>query len=181
MKDLHPIVQRFILHWGEMGTRWGLNRTVAQIHALLYLSPKPLNAEEISEIVGVSRSNVSTSLKELQSWGVVRVVHIPGDRRDHFETISDVWEMFKIILSERKRRELDPTLALLRESVAELEQSKLDAEVKERVLEIADFFESIDQAYAKLHRMPTGAIRRLVKLGDRVLRALGVISAGREE
>ncbi len=174
MKDLHPIVQRFILHWGEMGTRWGLNRTVAQIHALLYLSPKPLNAEEISEILGVSRSNVSTSLKELQSWGVVRVVHIPGDRRDYYETISDVWEMFKIILSERKRRELDPTLALLRSSVTEIEESPIDKRVKERVLEIADFFESIDAAYEKLHKMPTSAIRRLVKLGDKVLRALGL-------
>lgn len=175
MKDLHPILQRFILHWGEMGTRWGLNRTVAQIHALLYLSPKPLNAEEISAVLGVSRSNVSTSLKELQTWGIVRVVHIPGDRRDYYETISDVWEMFKIILSERKRRELDPTLALLRSSVEELEKSSLDESVKGRVLEIADFFESIDGAYQKLHKMPTGAIRRLVKLGDRVLRALGVI------
>ncbi len=174
MKNLHPIVQRFILHWGEMGTRWGLSRTVAQIHALLYLSPKPLNAEEISEVLDVSRSNVSMSLKELQSWGVVRVVHIPGDRRDYYETISDVWEMFKIILSERKRRELDPTLALLRSSVAEIEESSLDKRVKERVLEIADFFESIDRAYEKLHKMPTGAIKRLVKLGDRVMRALGL-------
>ncbi len=174
MKNLHPIVQRFILHWGEMGTRWGLNRTVAQTHALLYLSPKPLNAEEISEILGVSRSNVSTSLKELQAWGVVRVVHLPGDRRDYYETIPDVWEMFKIILSERKRRELDPTLALLRSSVAEIEESPIDKRVKERVLEIADFFESIDGAYEKLHKMPTGAIKRLVKLGDRVTRALGL-------
>nr|BAL58363.1 transcriptional regulator [Candidatus Acetothermum autotrophicum] len=174
MKKLDPIVQRFILHWGEMGTRWGLSRTVAQIHALLYLSPKPLNAEEISEILDVSRSNVSTSLKELQGWGVVRVVHIPGDRRDYFETIPDVWEMFKIILSERKRRELDPTLALLRSSVEELERSSLDEGVKKKVLEIADFFETLDAAYHKLHKMPTGAIRRLVKLGDRVLRALGL-------
>lgn len=174
MKKLDPIVQRFILHWGEMGTRWGLNRTVAQIHALLYLSPKPLNAEEISELLGVSRSNVSTSLKELQGWGVVRVVHIPGDRRDYFETMADVWEMFKIILSERKRRELDPTLALLRSSVAELERSSLDEGVKKKVLEIADFFETMDTAYHKLYRMPTGAIRKLVKLGDRVLQALGL-------
>jgi DNA-binding transcriptional regulator GbsR (MarR family) len=174
MKELHPILQRFILHWGEMGTRWGLNRTVAQIHALLYLSPRPLHAEEISEVLDVSRSNVSMSLKELQTWGVVRVVHLPGDRRDHYKTISDVWEMFKIILSERKRRELDPTLALLRSSVAEIEESPIDKRVKERVLEIADFFESIDGAYGKLHRMPTGAIRRLAKLGDKVLRALGL-------
>ncbi len=174
MEKLDPIVQRFILHWGEMGTRWGLNRTMAQIHALLYLSPRPLHAEEIAEILGVSRSNVSISLRELQGWGVVRVVHIPGDRRDYFETIPDIWEMFKIILSERKRRELDPTLALLRSAVAELEQSSVDPIVKERVLEIADFFETIDAAYHKLHRLPTGAIRRLVKLGDKVLRALGV-------
>src|SRR3989454_3110058 len=120
--SLTPVAQKFILHWGEMGTRWGINRTVAQVHALLYLSPKPLNAEEISETLGVARSNVSTSLRELQTWGIVRVVHVFGDRRDHFESMKDVWEMFQVVLQERKRREIDPTLALLRHSVAELEK-----------------------------------------------------------
>src|SRR6476620_7537873 len=105
---LEPVMEKFILHWGEMGTRWGVNRTVAQVHALLYLSPGPMNAEEIAATLSVARSNVSTSLKELQSWGIVRVVHVMGDRRDHFESMKDVWEMFQVILEQRKRREIDP-------------------------------------------------------------------------
>src|SRR5271155_4591294 len=110
--DLTPVTRKFILHWGEMGTRWGVNRTVAQIHALLYISPRPLDAEEIALTLEVARSNVSTSLKELQGWGIVRVVHVLGDRRDHFESMKDVWEMFQVVLTERKRREIDPTVAL---------------------------------------------------------------------
>src|SRR5271169_2936001 len=119
MKPLNPVQQKFILHWGEMGTRWGINRTVAQIHALLYLSPRPLQAEEILETLRVARSNVSTSLKELQGWGIVRMVHVLGDKRDHFESLKNVWEMFRIVLDERKKREIDPTAQMLRECVAE--------------------------------------------------------------
>src|SRR5918995_2827107 len=100
---LTPIQQKFIVHWGEMGTRWGINRTVAQVHALLFLSPRPLNAEEIATTLGVARSNVSTSLRELQGWHIVRVTHILGDRRDHFESMKDVWEMFRVIVEQRKR------------------------------------------------------------------------------
>ena len=96
--ELTPLMQKFVLHWGEMGTRWGINRTVAQIHALLYLSPRPLHAEEIAETLGVARSNVSNSLRELQNWGIVKVVHVMGDRRDHFESMTDVWEMFRTVL-----------------------------------------------------------------------------------
>src|SRR5881397_2735342 len=99
---LTPVQQKFLLHWGEMGTRWGINRTVAQIHALLFLSPAPLNAEDIADALSVARSNVSTSLRELQGWGIVKVVHVMGDRRDHFETIKDVWELFRQVLDERK-------------------------------------------------------------------------------
>src|SRR5260221_11920735 len=107
---LSPIQQKFILHWGEMGTRWGINRTVAQIHALLFLSAPPLNAEDIATTLGVARSNVSNSLRELQGWGIVRITHMLGDRRDHFESMKDVWEMFGIIIDERKKREADPVL-----------------------------------------------------------------------
>src|SRR5689334_21922187 len=110
MNDLSPVQQRFILHWGEMGVRWGINRTMGQIHALLYLSVKPLDAEAICAALGVARSNVSNSLRELQNWGVVKVVHIMGDRRDHFESMTDVWEMFRQVLDERKKREIDPTI-----------------------------------------------------------------------
>src|SRR5277367_931203 len=120
---LSPIDQRFVLHWGEMGTRWGINRTVAQIHALLFLSPKPLHAEEIAHSLTVARSNVSNSLRELQGWGIVRVVHVLGDRRDHFESLKDVWEIFRIVAEERKRREIDPTLRVLEECVSELKKA----------------------------------------------------------
>src|SRR6185436_9462614 len=120
MNPLTAIQQKFILHWGEMGLRWGINRTVAQIHALLYLSPRPLPAEEICEVLGVARSNVSNSLRELQNWGIVKVVHAMGDRRDHFEAMKDVWQMFRVVLEERKKREVDPTLEMLRVSVAEM-------------------------------------------------------------
>src|SRR6267378_130924 len=98
---LTPIEQKFILHWGEMGTRWGINRTVAQVHALLFVSPKPLHAEEIASTLAVARSNVSTSLRELQGWGIVRVIHVLGGRRDHIKAGKDVWEMFGTILEER--------------------------------------------------------------------------------
>src|SRR2546423_7219671 len=116
--SLGPVQQKFILHWGEMGTRWGINRTVAQIHALLFLSSAPLNAEQIAETLGVARSNVSTSLKDLQGWGIVKLVHVLGDKRDHFGSMKDVWEMFRVVLDERKRREIDPTLNLLRDCIA---------------------------------------------------------------
>jgi len=117
---LTPVMKRFVLHWGEMGTRWGVNRTVAQVHALLYLAPAPLPAEEIAETLSVARSNVSTSLKELQSWGLVNVAHVLGDRRDHFVARSDTWDMLLTILEQRKRREIEPTLNVLRECVAEM-------------------------------------------------------------
>src|SRR6266487_5221411 len=124
MTPLNPVQQKFILHWGEMGTRWGINRTVAQIHALLFISPKPLNAEEIAETLGVARSNVSTSLKELQGWGIIKLVHVMGDKRDHFESMKDVWEMFRLVLDERKKREIDPTLEVLRECITEAGKEK---------------------------------------------------------
>src|SRR5262245_56812062 len=114
---LSPVTEKFILHWGEMGARWGVSRTVAQIHALLYLSERALNAEEIAETLSIARSNVSTSLKDLQGWGLVKVTHVLGDRRDHFVTLHDITDLFRVIVEQRKRREIDPTLELLRECV----------------------------------------------------------------
>jgi DNA-binding transcriptional regulator GbsR (MarR family) len=143
MKTLSPVAQKFILHWGEMGTRWGINRTVAQIHALLYLAPKPLPADEIVATLAVARSNVSTSLKELQGWGIVRMVHVIGDKRDHFESKKDVWEMFRIVLDERKRREIDPTLAVLRDCLTLAEKDEAtDGHTQERLQALRDFFET---------------------------------------
>src|SRR5436190_18552483 len=124
MNVLSSVQQKFVLHWGEMGARWGINRTVAQIHALLYISPKPLNAEEITDALSVARLNVSTSLRELQNWGVIKIVHVLGDRRDYFESMKDVWEMFRAVMDERKKREIDPTISILRECVAESQKAK---------------------------------------------------------
>src|SRR3954465_7752952 len=166
-ESLSPVAEKFVLHWGEMGTRWGINRTVAQIHALLYLSGKPLNAEEIAETLGVARSNVSTSLKELQNWGIVRIAHVMGDRRDHFESMKDVWEMFRVILDERKKRETDPTLAMLRESVAEAKKHPTRAApyARERLADMLQFFELMTTWYEQTRRMSTPAVLKFVKLG----------------
>src|SRR4051794_32095531 len=173
--ELTPIMQKFILHWGEMGSRWGINRTVAQIHALLFLSPKPLDAEEIAQTLNVARSNVSNSLRELQGWSIVRVVHVMGDRRDHFESMKDVWEMFRTVLDERKKRETDPTLAMLRESVAEAKKSgQADAHTKQKLQEMLDFFELMTTWYESTRKMPTPAVLKMCKMGDKVARMLGM-------
>jgi len=176
MEPLTAVQQKFILHWGEMGTRWGINRTVAQIHALLYIYPKPLHAEDICTLLSIARSNVSTSLRELQNWGIVRVVHVMGDRRDHFESMKDVWEMFQVVLDERKRREIDPTIALLRECVDEAARTKRDAETHQRLTSLLDFFTTMSTWYDEIRALPTGAVIRFVKLGGKVKRMLGLAS-----
>ncbi|HKW31145.1 MAG TPA: MarR family transcriptional regulator [Verrucomicrobiae bacterium] len=175
MKTLSPVRQKFILHWGEMGTRWGINRTVAQTHALLFISPRPLNADEIVEALGVARSNVSTSLKELQSWGIVKLVHLLGDKRDHFESMKDVWEMFRMVLNERKRREIDPTTQMLNECIAEAGKDKLtDAYTRQRLSDLREFFETTSAWYVQIRQWPTSAIVKFVKVGDKVLKVLGM-------
>src|SRR5438552_1671629 len=172
---LTAIEQRFVLHWGEMGTRWGINRTVAQVHALLYISPRPLHAEEIATTLSVARSNVSTSLRELQSWGIVHVVHVMGDRRDHFESLKDVWEMFRIVLDERKKREIDPTLNILRECIAEAaKENGTDKHTQERLRELAGFFEATTAWYSQVRSWPTNGLTKFVKLGDKIKNFLGV-------
>src|SRR5258706_16207796 len=172
---LTPIQERFILHWGEMGARWGINRTVAQIHALLFLSPKPLCAEEIAETLAVARSNVSTSLKELQGWGIVRLSHVMGDKRDHFESMKDVWEMFRLVLDERKKREIDPTLHMLRQCIAEAGKDKgTDEFTAHRLRDLADFFETTTAWYGQIRSWPASALAKFVKLGDKIRKLLGI-------
>ena len=172
---LSPVARKFILHWGEMGTRWGINRTVAQIHALLFISREPLHAEAIVDALGVARSNVSTSLKELQNWGIVRRVHVLGDARDHFESMQDVWEMFRVVLDERKKREIDPTERLLRECIAEAERDEAtDAYTEQRLRELAGFFATTSAWYAQVRQWPTTALTRFVKAGDKVRKLLGL-------
>ncbi|HEX3702346.1 MAG TPA: MarR family transcriptional regulator [Vicinamibacterales bacterium] len=172
---LSPVQQKFILHWGEMGTRWGVNRTVAQVHALLYLSPAPLNADDMVDTLAVARSNVSTSLKELQGWGIVRLVHVLGDKRDHFESMKDVWEMFRIVLDERKKREFDPTMRMLHECLAEAEKDKISDEyTKERLRDLYKLFDTASALYSQVRRWPTAAMFKFLKAGDKMLKVLGL-------
>jgi DNA-binding transcriptional regulator GbsR (MarR family) len=173
--QLTPVAQKFILHWGEMGTRWGVNRTVAQVHALLFLSPRPLPAEEIARTLRVARSNVSTSLRELQGWRIVRAVSLLGDRRQHFETRRDLWEMFRVILEERKRREIDPTLAILRECVTEVAKSgPSQAYMRQRLNDMLEFFVTMTALYDEIAQLPPSALPGLVRLRGKVRKLLGV-------
>ena len=175
--ELDPITQKFILHWGEMGSRWGINRSVAQIHALLYISSEPLTADEISDTLGIARSTVSTGLRELQSWNVVNLVHVMKDRRDHFEVIGDVWEMFRAVLRERKRRELDPALEVLRETIAELEQNgNGNLGTREKMVEMLDIFETGSQLFEQVDQLSTNTLVRIAQSGDIVSRALKLVS-----
>lgn len=171
---LTPVMEKYILHWGEMGTRWGVNRTVSQIHALLYLSDEPLNAEAITEILGVARSNVSTSIKELQSWSLVKTVHKLGDRRDHFETMKDPWELFYTIMEGRKQRELDPTMTVLRQCVLESEGDEQTPQaVKQRMKDVLEFMETLDTWHNQIKGLPKATLLKLIKLGARVQGFLG--------
>ncbi|MCH9694935.1 MAG: MarR family transcriptional regulator [Gammaproteobacteria bacterium] len=164
-----PAVEKYVLHWGEMGTRWGTNRTVAQIQALLYLSPSPLHADEIVDLLSVARSNVSTSIRELQSYGLVRMTHVLGDRRDYFESIHDVWELFRVIIEQRKQRELNPTLAMLRGCAAEVDaEQDADPVTKQRIKNMLEFIESTSGWYEQISAIPTSTLTKLMALGSKI-------------
>ncbi len=164
-----PAIEKYVLHWGEMGTRWGTNRTVAQIQALLYLSPEPLRADEIVDLLSVARSNVSTSIRELQSYGLVRMTHVLGDRRDYFESLHDVWELFRVIIEQRKQRELNPTLAMLRCCAAEIGTEKeTDPVTKERVHNMLEFVETTSSWYEEISDIPTATLTKLMALGKKI-------------
>jgi DNA-binding transcriptional regulator GbsR (MarR family) len=167
-------MERYVLHWGEMGTRWGVNRSVAQIHALLYLSPRPLTAEEIADTLTLARSNVSTSIRELQSWGLVSLTHLMGDRRDHFEAKKDLWEMLLTIVEERKEREIDPTLTMLRQCVLEADEDKsTDPEIKARMARMLEFLETLTSWYQQMRSLPKSTLVTLMKMGAKVARFVG--------
>ena len=159
---------RFVLHWGEMGARWGVSRTVSQIHALLYLRGRPLHAEEIASVLQVARSNVSTSLRELQNWDLVKVVHLAGDRRDHFETAQDPWDLLRVIARERKEREFDPTVAFLRDCVQSREFPREDASTQKRLRETLALLEALSTWTEQMLAMDNTVLRRLVKLGAKL-------------
>jgi DNA-binding transcriptional regulator GbsR (MarR family) len=169
MAELTGLQKQYILHWGEMGTKWGINRTVAQIHALLYLSPEPVPAEKIAETLSVARSNVSTSIRELETWGIVRAVHVLGDRREHYESMKDVWEMFRLVIEQRKRREIDPTREMLRRCLAELDPKEPGADyTRQRLEAMAGFFEAITELHDQMKRLPTGTVRKLLRMGTKI-------------
>ena len=171
---LTPVMHRYIVHWGEMGTRWGINRSVAQIHALLYLAPNPLHADEIAETLGIARSNVSVGIKELLAWDLVHVTHTLGDRRDFFVAQRDPWEVIRVIVEGRKRREIDPTLAFLRECVTELESdTETPAEVRERIAGQLEFLETLTRWYDSIKGMPRKTLLKMMRLGQKIAKVIG--------
>ena len=166
--NLTPVAQRFVLHWGEMGSKWGVNRTVSQIHALLYLAGKPMPADEISETLEVARSNVSNSLRELQNWNLINIVHVMGDRRDHFATSTDVWELFRIVVRERKEREFDPTISVLRDCLASKDISKEEAAAQQRIKETLALMEALSTWGDQMLKLEPATLMKVMKLGAKI-------------
>lgn len=177
---LSETMERFVLHWGEMGTRWGVNRSIAQIHALLFLADRPVDAEEIAETLGIARSNVSTSLRELMSWKLIALVHVKGDRRDHFVAEQDCWTMLKRIVEGRKQREIDPTLTTLRACVLEAdEELAASAHARARIAEMLAFLEDLERWYAEMARLEPATLRRLMRMGAGIARLLPGAGGGK--
>ncbi|MCF7221594.1 GbsR/MarR family transcriptional regulator [Marilutibacter chinensis] len=170
--ELSPIARRFVLHWGEMGSRWGVNRTVAQIHALLFLSGQPMHAEQIAATLSVARSNVSTSLRELINYNLVRTVHLLGDRRDHFETSKDVWELFRTVVRERKAREFDPTVTMLGECIADPAIADEPPEVQARIKETLALMSALSAWGDEMLRLEPATLMKVMKLGSRIQKLL---------
>lgn len=171
---LTPVMERYVLHWGEMGEKWGVNRSVAQIHALLYIVAQPLHAEEISETLGLARSNVSNSLRELQGWELVSLTHVLGDRRDYFEAKQDLWEVFLTLAEQRKKREVDPTIAFLKELSAEAERDpQTSAEVRIRIERLQQFIGTLDGWYGQVRRLPKDTLVKLMNLGSKIAKFVG--------
>lgn len=166
-----PVLEKVVLHWGEMGARWGVNRSVAQIHALLWLTGRAMTAEEISETLGIARSNASTSLEELQSYRLVNLVHVIGDRRNYYEVKGDTWDVVQAIVDERKKREIDPTLSVLRDAKAMADtDTATPPEVRARLEEILGFIERMTGWYEQMRRVPRPTLQRLIRLGAGVVR-----------
>jgi DNA-binding transcriptional regulator GbsR (MarR family) len=171
---MNPLTQRFVIHFGEMGSRWGISRTVGQIYALLYLSPRPLNADDIGEALGFSRSNVSMGLKELTGWQLVRLQHLPGDRREYFATPEDVWAIFRTLVAEKRKREVDPTLSMLRESLIESPDNEADTYVQQRLQSMHDLIELASKWFDDVQKLDSKTLGQLMRMGSRVQRILAV-------
>lgn len=170
--NLAPLSQSFVLHFGEMGNRWGMNRTVGQIYAVLFISDRALNADEIVEKLGVSRSNVSMGLKELQGWRLVRLAHLPGDRRDYFSAPEDVWSIFQTLAEERQRREVEPTLSLLRVALLESPDSVEERHAQARMREMYELMEMVTDWFAEVRKLSPATLMGLMALGGKVSRLL---------
>ena len=170
--SLPTLIQSFVLHFGEMGSRWGINRTVGQIYALLFVSDRPLNADEIVDKLGVSRSNVSMGLKELQAWRLVRLSHQPGDRRDYFSAPDDVWSIFQTLADERQKREVEPTLSMLRTSLLEAPDSAEERHAQQRMREMYDLMELMTAWFDEVRRLSPATLQKLMRLGSGVQKLL---------
>jgi DNA-binding transcriptional regulator GbsR (MarR family) len=170
---LSPQNERFVMHFGEMGSRWGVNRTVGQIYALLFLSPRPLNADQIAETLGFSRSNVSMGLKELQSWRLVNMGHQVGDRRDYYESPGDVWQIFRVLMEEKRKREIDPTLTLLRENLLEPPTGDDEIYAQKRMTDMLELIELATGWFDEIQRLPPETLQNLMRLGSKVQKVLG--------
>jgi DNA-binding transcriptional regulator GbsR (MarR family) len=169
---LPALTQSFVLHFGEMGSRWGFNRTVGQIYALLFLSPDPLNADHLVDQLGFSRSNVSMGLKELQGWNLVRLVHKPNDRRDHFATPDDLWTILRTLVEERKKREVDPTLSVLRELIMQTPEGGAENHARHRMGEMLQMMEELTAWYDEIKRLENARLKKLLSLGSRIAKVL---------
>lgn len=174
LTPLTPLTQRFISHFGEMGSRWGINRTVGQIYALLYVLGQPLNADQIAEYLTFSRSNVSMGLKELQSWRLVKLLHHPGDRREYFEPPKDIWDIFKTLLEERRRREIEPTLSMLRDALLETPANETDQQAQQRMREMYNLIELSSSWFDDVQRLSPETLASLMKMGSKVKKLLDV-------
>lgn len=172
--DLTVATEKFVAWWGEMGSKWGVNRTVAEVHALFYLSRDPLNADDVAAHLSFSRSNVSSSLHELENWGLISPVHFRGDRKQYYEAIKDPWEMFRVILDERRRREINPTVATLRACLEDVAGStQEDLYTQERLRAMLEFFEVMIPMYDELRRLPRGPIQNLARLTAKIREVIG--------
>jgi DNA-binding transcriptional regulator GbsR (MarR family) len=169
---MNDVEQRFVQHFGEMGSRWGINRTVGQIYALLYLSERPLNADEIAEHLGFSRSNVSMGLKELEGWQLVRLQHRTGDRKEYYSTPDDVWAIFRTLAAEKRKREIDPTLSMLRETLMEAPAGAAQSHALQRIRAMHDLIEMTSRWFDDVQRLDTRTLTQLMRLGSRVQRVL---------
>jgi DNA-binding transcriptional regulator GbsR (MarR family) len=174
-KKIPLAIEQFILHWGDMGGQWGVNRSVSQIHALLYLSEHPLTADEIAERLGLARSNVSNSIKELLAWDLITRVPIKGDRREHYEAEIDVWEIFSRIAAGRKQREIDPAIAALRTSVKNADDdARIHPVARKRLGDLLEFVEAMDRWYAQMQTVPKSSIATLIRLGAKIVKLLSL-------